>query len=96
MGTQRAADGAVVGKHKVTYTPPVMNFPEGKEPKPGESPPRSGFEGLVPKVAEVEVKPGPNTIDIELVCIDQAKFAPVTLPEQLIGMLPAVPRDDTK
>lgn len=36
------------------------------------------------------------TIEIELVCIDQAKFAPVVLPEQLIAMLPAVPRDESK
>jgi acyl-CoA thioester hydrolase len=36
------------------------------------------------------------TIDIELVCIDHAKFAPVSLPESLLAHLPAVPRDETK
>lgn len=66
LGTNSASDGAVVGRHRVSFTPPVMNFPEGKEPKPGDVPPRSGFEGLVPKVEEVEVKSGANTIDIEL------------------------------
>lgn len=67
LGTYRSSDGAVIGKHRVTYIPPVMPFPEGKTPRPGESPPRSGYEGLVPKQFEVEVKAGGGTIDIELV-----------------------------
>lgn len=36
------------------------------------------------------------TIEIELVCIDKEKFAPVTLPDSLIAKLPSVPRDETK
>src|SRR5262245_51232722 len=67
VGTYGESDGAVIGKHQVSYSAPVLPFPEGREPRPGESPPRSGFEGLVPKVDTVEVKPGKNTVDIELV-----------------------------
>lgn len=33
------------------------------------------------------------TVNIELVCIDHAKFTPVTLPESLLAHLPKVPRD---
>jgi len=44
-----------------------MAYPEGKTPRPGEAPPKSGFEGLESKVQEVEVKPGKNSVDIELV-----------------------------
>lgn len=67
LGTFSSGDGAVVGKHRVTYFPPVLNPVEGKATRRGEAVPRSGFEGLVPKEAEVEVKPGSNKIDIELV-----------------------------
>lgn len=65
LSTFRNGDGALVGKHRVTYTAPLM--PYTREPRPGEPRPRSGFEGLVVKQAEVEVKPGSNTLDIELV-----------------------------
>jgi len=67
VGTYGETDGAVIGKHQVNYSAPVLPFPEGREPRPGESPPRSGFEGLVPRIDTVEVKRGSNTIDIELV-----------------------------
>jgi acyl-CoA thioester hydrolase len=36
------------------------------------------------------------TIDIELVCIDMHKFAPVSLPDVLLAKLPAVPFEETK
>jgi hypothetical protein len=67
VGTYSRGDGAVIGPHRVSYAPPVLPYPDGKEPKPGESPPSSGYEGLVPKTAEVEVRAGTNTIDVELV-----------------------------
>jgi hypothetical protein len=59
--------GAVVGKHRVSYSAPVMELPAGTELKPGESPPKSPFDGLHSKDEFVEVKSGSNTIDIELV-----------------------------
>lgn len=34
------------------------------------------------------------TIDIELVCIDQQKFVPVSLPDVLVAKLPPVPRTE--
>lgn len=67
LATLTADDGAVVGKHQINYSPPVLPFPPGKDPPQGASPPPSGFEGLAPKTAEVEVQSGSNTIDIELV-----------------------------
>jgi hypothetical protein len=65
LGTYGTADGAVIGRHKVIYSPPT-ELPEGKTLKPGEVL-RTPFNGLVPKQNEVEVKAGSNTIDIELV-----------------------------
>jgi len=67
LGTESKNDGAVPGKHSVRYTPPSIPYPEGRDPRPGEAPPKSGFEGLVPKNQEVEVKVGTNNVDIELV-----------------------------
>lgn len=67
MGTDSPGDGAVAGRHRVSYTPPEVPLPEGKALKPGEYPPKSPYHGLVPKDSEVEVKSGPNTINIELV-----------------------------
>src|SRR5262245_400924 len=29
LGTYHRSDGAVIGKHRVSYIPPVMPFPEG-------------------------------------------------------------------
>jgi len=66
LGTNSPGDGAVVGKHKVFYNPPPANYPPGVTPKASQPPPPTGFEGLVPKTDEVEVKSGSNTIDIEL------------------------------
>ena len=57
----------MTGKHTVRYTPPTMPYPEGRDPRPGEAPPKSGFEGLAAKTQEVELKPGKNSVDIELV-----------------------------
>jgi hypothetical protein len=59
--------GAVVGKHRVTYSAPVAELPAGTELKPGESPPKSPFDGLKPKEEVIDVTAGSNTIDIELV-----------------------------
>lgn len=50
---------------RVTYEAPTLPMPEGREPRPGESPPQSPFAGLVPKQDRIEV--GSGQIDVELV-----------------------------
>ncbi|MFM8890436.1 MAG: hypothetical protein ACKOTB_02230 [Planctomycetia bacterium] len=66
LGSYAAGDGVAVGTYRVTYSPPVMEYPPGVY-SPGKPPPLSGFENLVPSKAEVEIKAGGGTIDIELV-----------------------------
>jgi hypothetical protein len=67
LSTYAASDGAVVGKHRVRYSPPQMPLPPGKTLQPGEGLPPSPFDGLVPKETQVDVKKGNNEIAIELV-----------------------------
>ncbi|MFM9965201.1 MAG: hypothetical protein ACKV2Q_28720 [Planctomycetaceae bacterium] len=66
LTTYSKNDGAVIGKHSVIYTPPAVTINE-KEHKEGSPTPKSPLAGLVPSKAEVEVKAGSNTIDIDLV-----------------------------
>jgi hypothetical protein len=67
LGTNAAGDGAAVGRHRVIYSAPTPDAAPAEEGKHAEAPPASPYEGLMPKEAEVEVKAGPNQIDIELV-----------------------------
>jgi len=62
LSTYGDGDGAVVGKHEVSYIP-VSKGAETYEDKPEPSP----YAGLAPKEKVVEVKPGQNEITIELV-----------------------------
>lgn len=62
LTTYKEGDGAVVGRHRVSYIPSVAGA-ETYEDKPQPSP----YLGLVPKEQEIEVKPGQNEITIELV-----------------------------
>lgn len=66
LGTYAKQDGAVVGKHRVLYSPPAgehdQDGGEHDEKKRGPSSKR-----LVPKVEEVEVQAGQNQFNIELV-----------------------------
>lgn len=64
VSTYGEYDGAVVGKHTISYTAPTITDPNAT---PNDPPKISPFQGLVPKTKEVEVKSGSNTIDIELV-----------------------------
>ncbi|MFO0968040.1 MAG: hypothetical protein U0793_20995 [Gemmataceae bacterium] len=50
---------------RVYYSPPVAEVT--KELKPGEGPPASPYDGLVPKPDEVDIKAGSNTLDVELI-----------------------------
>lgn len=62
LSTYGKEDGAVVGKHEITYLPAVTGAQSYQE-KPRPSP----YAGMVPKPKEVEVKPGRNEFTIELV-----------------------------
>lgn len=67
LGTKGAADGAQVGRHRVYYLAPPPTLPPGFVQQASVGPPPSPYQGLAPKTPEVEVKPGTNTIDLELV-----------------------------
>lgn len=62
LTTYKDGDGAVVGKHEVSYIP-ASKGAETYEDKPEPSP----YAGLVPKESTIEIKPGMNEITIELV-----------------------------
>lgn len=66
LTTYAKNDGAVIGKHQVTYTPAPIEIDE-KQHKEDSPPVVSPFDGLVPSKPDVEVKAGSNTIDIDLV-----------------------------
>lgn len=69
VGTYRSADGTVHGRHQVLYSPPVIELPPGKTLKVGQAMPRSPYDGLVPLQKQVEIKPGSNSLDIELIAL---------------------------
>jgi len=70
LTTYQQNDGAVIGNHRVSFIPPIT----ATEPGAGHSEATAEaaaaevlpFAGLVPKTAEVEVKAGDNSLDIEL------------------------------
>lgn len=62
LSTYGTQDGAVVGRHQVSYTP-MSKGAESYEDTPEPSP----YIGLVPESAEVEVQSGANQIEIKLV-----------------------------
>lgn len=64
LTTYKDGDGAVVGKHELSYSAPLLDY-QG-EAKPGDERPKSPFDGLAPKEKQVEVKSGKNEINIEL------------------------------
>lgn len=67
LGTDKDADGAAIGRHRVYYTAPSPTGPawDGYGPEPERK--YSRFQGLSPREAEVEVKAGSNELTIELV-----------------------------
>lgn len=62
LSTYGVNDGAVIGKHTVSFFP-VVEAAKSYQDKPAASP----YAGLVPKDKQVEIKPGQNEITIELV-----------------------------
>jgi hypothetical protein len=70
LGTDEKGDGAVVGQHRVMYSPPAGEHDQGEgEHDEDQASPESEspYSNLVPKDSQVEVQPGENQIDIELV-----------------------------
>lgn len=65
-GSFSLSERAVPGNNKVTYTAPTVEW-DATKAKPGDQPPRSPYDGLAPKQAEIELKEGANTIEIELI-----------------------------
>jgi hypothetical protein len=61
-----SGDGVPIGKNIVTYMAPPAQYPEGMEPKPGDLPTPSAWEGYKVTAPEIEVKGGSQTLDIEL------------------------------
>jgi hypothetical protein len=65
LSTYGEGDGAVIGKHRVSYSPPAAEpvaAADGGHAQQSVSP----YAGLTPKQPEVEVTSGSNTINIEL------------------------------
>jgi hypothetical protein len=62
LSTYGEQDGAVIGKHKVSYLPIFVG-----DESYDEQPEPSAYVGLVPKTKEVEIKEGQNELNIELV-----------------------------
>ncbi|RMG00853.1 MAG: hypothetical protein D6741_06100 [Planctomycetota bacterium] len=58
LSTEREGDGAAVGKHKVSISPAAQTDDTTE--------PEDVLPGTLPKDYVVEVKPGDNTIDLEL------------------------------
>lgn len=67
LGTIKPGDGALIGKHRVTFTPPPQQLTEKQQSDPKYNAPPPLYMGLVPKQVEVEIKSGPNVLEIELV-----------------------------
>lgn len=68
LTTYETGDGAVVGKHRVSYIAPRL--PPAPAPAEGQIPPPapvSPFYGAAPKTSEVEITSGDNTLTVELV-----------------------------
>jgi hypothetical protein len=66
LSTYGEGDGAVIGKHRVSYSPPAAEAVAEADGGHAQQP-ASPYEGLTPKQSEVEITSGSNTIDIELV-----------------------------
>jgi hypothetical protein len=66
LGTNGTTDGALIGRHRVVFTPPPQSLTEKQRSDPNYEAPPPEYYGMVPKEAEVEVKVGQNTMEIEL------------------------------
>lgn len=67
--TYREGDGAVIGKHTVSFSPPsmvVQETPAESHVEEDADAPAQPYAGLVPHPMEVEIKRGENEITLEL------------------------------
>lgn len=64
LSTYGNNDGAVIGKHRVTFSPPPGETKEGPDGHAAQLP--SPFDGLTVQTLEVEIKSGSNELKIEL------------------------------
>lgn len=79
--TYANGDGAVVGKHQVSFSPPAMaqtEAPAGAHVQTAAA--ESPYAGLTPKQTDVSVVKGENKIDIELVKAAASPAAPGAAP----------------
>jgi hypothetical protein len=78
LTTYESGDGAVIGTHRVLYTTSSGPLSEedtgaaaGDDGEHEQEETESPYVGLIPKEREVEVTSGGNTIDIELIPMQQ-------------------------
>ena len=84
LTTHKPSDGAVVGKHEISFLPaskPGKPFDPDKPVDYSEKIELSPYAGLVPKEKQVEVKAGQNDFTIELVKPGAAPAAPADAPK---------------
>lgn len=69
LGTDTTDDGASIGKHRVSYSPPSSDWDPPEWDGSGEPPqaPKSEYDGLIPSKPETEVVAGKNNLAVELV-----------------------------
>lgn len=68
LTTYVADDGAVLGKHRVSFAPPPAQAAEVPAGGHAAAPQKGPFDDLVPQTPEVEIKAGENNeLKIELV-----------------------------
>ena len=67
LGTYRPGDGAIVGRHRIVFTPPTQELSEEQRHDPRYIAPLPPYMGLHPRAVEVDVKRGVNQFTIELV-----------------------------
>ena len=64
LTTYQMNDGAVIGKHKVTFGPPLVEAKVGPDGHAAEV--KGPYDGFASKVEEVEIKSGKNDLKIEI------------------------------
>lgn len=66
QGQYETTDQVPLGKAKIQFTPPIVEW-DATKARPGDQPPKSPYANLVTNPQTVEIKSGKNTLDIELV-----------------------------